>query len=106
MSAYRKRIPLDKWGSIFVDDDFLKQVEKSSRTDHVCPKCGTMVRALVHKPCQRMDVCGPVVRVWCPKCGERTDFTMFGEDREEALNIWVDIMKRVKENDQIQKEAD
>ena len=97
MSAYRKRIPIDKLGSIFVDDDFLKQVEKSSRTDRVCPKCGTMVRALVHKPCQRMDVCGPTVRVWCPKCGERTDFMMFGDDREKALDIWINMMKRVKE---------
>lgn len=97
MSAYRKRIPLDKSGSIWVSDDFEKQVEKRSRTDRVCPKCGTMVRALVHKPCQRMDVCGPVVRVWCPKCGEKTSFTMFGDDKEEALENWVRIMERVKE---------
>lgn len=98
MSAYRKRIPIDKLGNIIVDDDFEKQVEKSSRTDRVCPVCGTMVRALVHKPCQRMDICGPVVRVWCPKCGgEKTSFTMFGEDREEALENWIRIMERVKE---------
>ncbi len=97
MSAYRKRIPLDKWGSIFVDDDFQKQVEKSSRTDRVCPVCGTMVRALVHKPCPSLDICGPVVCVWCPTCGEMTNFTMFGDDREEALENWINIMKRVME---------
>ena len=97
MSAYRKRIPLDKLRSIFVEDDFLNKVEKSSRTDRVCPKCGTMVRALVHKPCQSLDICGPVVCIWCPTCGEKTSFTMFGDDREEALENWVRIMKRVME---------
>jgi len=97
MSAYRKRIPLGELGSILVDDDFLNKVEKSSRTDRVCPKCGTMARALVHKPCPSLDICGPTVRVWCPKCGERTDFTMFGDDREKALEIWIKMMKRAME---------
>lgn len=97
MSAYRKRIPLDGLGNIFVDDDFEKKVEKRSRTDRVCPVCGTMVRAIVHKPCQRLDVCGPTVQIWCPTCGEKTNFIMFGDDREEALENWIRIMKRVME---------